>query len=348
MAEFLDKFSFQGKIIDVKPYGSGHINSTFLVTTNERRYILQKINSSIFPNVDGLMKNIVYVTEHLKKKYTDDRSTMNIIKTLDGNSYLKENNDFWRAYDFIENSICLQEPESESDFYESAIAFGGFSRAMSDFPAEKIIEIIPNFHNTPNRFKLFKEVLGKDPLNRAKSLQKEIKFCLDREKEMATLQSLRESGELPLRVTHNDTKLNNVLLDKTTRKALCVIDLDTVMPGLSLYDYGDAIRFGAGGKEDEIDLSKMNLNLDLFKIYTEGFMNACSLTQKEIECLPLGAKTMTFECGMRFLTDFIDGDHYFAIHRENHNLDRARAQFKLVSDMEEHWEEMHKIISNLA
>lgn len=343
MEKVLGKFKFEGKVIDSKPYGDGHINSTFLVTTDEKKYILQKINNEIFPDVKGLMSNIVQVTEHLKKKYNDMRRTLNLIKTVDGKCFLEQEGEFWRAYDFVENSICLQEPESASDFYESAIAFGNFSQAMSDFPAEKLIEIIPNFHNTPDRFKIFKEVLKKDPLNRAKGLEKEIKFCLNHEEEMSKLQALRENGEIPLRVTHNDTKLNNILLDKDTRKALCVIDLDTVMPGLSLYDYGDAIRFGAGGKEDEVDLSKMELNLELFKIYTKGFIKASSLTEKEIEYLPLGAKTMTFECGMRFLTDFIDGDHYFSIHRENHNLDRARAQFKLVSSMEENWEEMYKI-----
>ena len=350
MTDILKVFKFEGEAVSKEPYGSGHINSTFLVVTNTgKRYILQKINNKIFPDVEGLMNNITLVTEHLKKKYTEPRRVLNLIKTIDDKSFAEVDGEYWRAYDFVEGSLCLQLPENNDDFYESAVAFGSFGQALSDFPVEKLVEVIPDFHNTPSRFKKFHEVLEKDPLGRAALVQEEIKFCLDREEEMGTLQRLRDEKVLPDRVTHNDTKLNNVLLDKDTRKNLCVIDLDTVMPGLCLYDYGDSIRFGAStALEDEKDLSKVSMSLDLFKIYTKGFVSALpTLTKEEKENLPLGAKTMTFECGMRFLTDYLDGDHYFAVHREGHNLDRARTQFKLVADMESKWEEMKRVVMEL-
>lgn len=350
MSDVLKAFKFDGEAVSKEPYGSGHINSTFLVVTNTgKRYILQKINNKIFPDVEGLMNNITLVTEHLKKKYSEPRRVLNLIKTIDDKSFAEVDGEYWRAYDFVEDSLCLQLPENNDDFYESAVAFGSFGQALSDFPVEKLVEVIPDFHNTPSRFKKFHEVLEKDPLGRAALVQEEIKFCLDREEEMGTLQRLRNEKVLPDRVTHNDTKLNNVLLDKNTRKNLCVIDLDTVMPGLCLYDYGDSIRFGAStALEDEKDLSKVSMSLDLFKIYTKGFVSALpNLTKEEKENLPLGAKTMTFECGMRFLTDYLDGDHYFAVHREGHNLDRARTQFKLVADMENKWEEMNKVVMEL-
>ena len=350
MEEILKAFSFEGKAVSSEKYGSGHINSTFLVVTDSgKRYILQKINNKIFPDVAGLMNNIMLVTEHLKKKYTEPRRVLTLVKTIAGKPFAEIDGEYWRAYDFVEDSLCLQLPENNDDFYESAVAFGSFGQALSDFPVEKLVEVIPDFHNTPSRFKKFHEVLEKDPLGRVALVQEEIEFCLDREEEMGTLQRLRNEKVLPDRVTHNDTKLNNVLLDKNTRKNLCVIDLDTVMPGLCLYDYGDSIRFGAStALEDEKDLSKVSMSLDLFKIYTKGFVSALpNLTKEEREYLPLGAKTMTFECGMRFLTDYIDGDHYFAVHREGHNLDRARTQFKLVADMESKWEEMKKVVMEL-
>ena len=243
----------------------------------------------------------------------------------------------------------MQQAETLEDFRQSAIAFGNFQQQLKDFPAATLHESIPNFHNTVDRYRIFKETLAKDPVGRAEDVRKEIKFVLDREKDAGTIVNLLQSGELPLRVTHNDTKLNNVMLDAETRQALCVIDLDTVMPGSSLYDYGDSIRFGAASAaEDEKDLSKVFLRLDLFKTYTGGFLEACpGLTDKERELMPMGAKLMTLECGVRFLTDYLDGDHYFAVHRENHNLDRCRTQFKLVQDMEAKWNELCEIVVQL-
>ncbi len=344
----LRQFCLDAEPASCTPYGCGHINRTYLVATaGGRCYILQKINHHTFRDVAGLMENIELVTEHLRRKSPDPRSVLTLIRTKDGKSYLKADDGYWRVFRFVEDSICLQQPESDADFYESAVGFGTFQQLLSDFPAEKLHETIPNFHNTPDRYRAFHETLTRDPMHRAAQVQPEIEFALARQAEMAALQNALDAGELPLRVTHNDTKLNNVLFDAKTRKALCIIDLDTVMPGSALYDYGDSIRFGAAtAAEDERELDKMEMSLERFRVFTRGYVRACpGLTQKELELLPLGAKVMTMECGVRFLTDHIDGDNYFSIHREGQNLDRARTQFKLVADMERKWDKMKEIVN---
>ena len=350
--DILAAFALNGAPVSCENFGSGHINTTYLVSTdNNKKYILQKINTSVFKDADGLMSNIQAVTAHIAKKADDKRKVLQLIKTSAGRLYYTHTDgSVWRVCNYIDGSICLQLPETPSDFYESAVAFGTFQQQLIDFPAHTLVESIPNFHNTPDRYHIFREVLKKDPLGRAAKVKNEIDFALSREEEMSQIHSLLQSGSIPLRVTHNDTKLNNVMLDAQTRKALCVIDLDTVMPGSSLYDYGDSIRFGAAsGAEDEKDLSKIEVRLDMFRAYTEGFLSACpGLTALEKELMPLGAKTMTLECGLRFLTDYIDGDNYFAIHREGHNLDRCRTQFKLVSDMESKWQQMNDIVKELC
>ena len=345
--EVLRAFRLDAKPVSCEPYGCGHINVTYLaVMESGRRYILQKINNNTFRDVAGLMENITAVTEFLRTKTDDPRSVLTLVKTHDGASYLHAQDAYWRTYDFVEDSICLQLPETDEDFYQSAVGFGTFQQLLTDFPAAKLHETIPNFHNTPDRYRTLLETLERDPMHRAAQVQPEIEFALARQAEMSAIQNALTAGELPLRVTHNDTKLNNVLLDAKTRKALCVIDLDTVMPGSSLYDFGDSIRFGAAtAAEDEKDLSKMEMSLDRFRVFTRGYVRACpGLTAKELELLPMGAKTMTMECGIRFLTDYLDGDHYFAVHRDGQNLDRARTQFKLVADMEKKWDEMQKIV----
>ena len=344
----LRQFCLDAEPASCTPYGCGHINRTYLVATaGGRCYILQKINHHTFRDVAGLMENIELVTEHLRRKSTDPRSVLTLIRTKDGKSYLEADDGYWRVFRFVEDTICLQLPESDADFYESAVGFGTFQQLLSDFPAEKLHETIPNFHNTPDRYRAFLETLTRDPMHRAAQVQPEIEFALARQAEMATLQNALDAGELPLRVTHNDTKLNNVLFDAKTRRALCIIDLDTVMPGSALYDYGDSIRFGAAtAAEDERELDKMEMSLERFRVFTRGYVRACpGLTQKELELLPLGAKVMTMECGVRFLTDHIDGDNYFSIHREGQNLDRARTQFKLVADMERKWDKMKEIVN---
>lgn len=349
--EVLRAFRLDAKPVSCEPYGCGHINVTYLaVMESGQRYILQKINNNTFRDVAGLMENITAVTEFLRTKTDDPRGVLTLVKTNDGASYLHAQDAYWRTYDFVEDSICLQLPETDEDFYQSAVGFGTFQQLLTDFPAAKLHETIPNFHNTPDRYRALLETLERDPMHRAAQVQPEIEFALARQAEMATIQNALTAGELPLRVTHNDTKLNNVLLDAKTRKALCVIDLDTVMPGSSLYDFGDSIRFGAAtAAEDEKDLSKMEMSLDRFRVFTRGYVRACpGLTAKELELLPMGAKTMTMECGVRFLTDYLDGDHYFAVHRDRQNLDRARTQFKLVADMEKKWDKMRRIVEEEA
>ena len=348
LLDVLRGFQLDAEPVSCAPYGCGHINATYLaVTASGRRYILQKINHHTFRDVAGLMENITAVTEFLRTKTDDPRSVLTLVRTHEGASYLHAQEGYWRVYNFVEDTLCLQLPETDEDFYQSAVGFGTFQQLLAEFPAAQLHETIPIFHNTPDRYRAFLDVLDRDPMRRAAQVQPEIEFALARQSEMAALQNALTVGELPLRVTHNDTKLNNVLLDAKTRKALCVIDLDTVMPGSSLYDFGDSIRFGAAtAAEDERDLSKMELSLERFRAFTRGYIRACpNLTQKEVELLPLGAKVMTMECGVRFLTDYLDGDHYFAVHRAGQNLDRARTQFKLAADMEKKWSDMQKIVA---
>lgn len=348
MEQVLDLFRLNGRPVSCDPYGEGHINLTFLaVTDTGKRYILQRLSRAAFHDIPGLMGNVAAVTEFLAARSPDPRSSLHLIPTLDGRSFCRDSEgEFWRVYDFVEDSLCLQTPETPEDFYQSAVAFGQFQCRLRDFPAETLCETIPNFHNTPDRYRKFHLAVDADAAGRLSSVLPEIRFLLEREEKAGTLQRLREGGELPVRVTHNDTKLNNVMLDAVTRKALCVIDLDTVMPGLVAYDFGDSIRFGAStAPEDEKDLSRVEMSLDLYETYARGFIPACGgLTAAELESLPLGAWTMTLENGLRFLTDYLEGDHYYHITRSEHNLDRCRTQLKLVSDMEQKWDPMTAII----
>ena len=346
--DVLAKFQLDSPAVSCERYGCGHINQTYLVVTESgHRYILQKISNRAFPDVAGLQENIAAVTAFLHTQTDDPYGALTLIPTLEGQAWLHwEENSDWRVYDFIEGAVCLQAPETPEDFYQSAIAFGTFQQQLAGFPAHTLHETIKNFHNTPDRFRIFKEVLAKDVMGRAKDVQQEIDFALAHEEVGGRLMGLLKAGKLPLRVTHNDTKLNNVMLSEKERKPLCVIDLDTTMPGLSAYDFGDSIRFGAAtAAEDEKDLSKVTMSLDLFRTFTRGFLKACpGLTEEERKALPLGAMTMTLECGVRFLTDYLDGDHYFGIRYADHNLDRCRTQFKLVADMESKWEQMLAIV----
>ena len=344
-------FALDGEILSCAPYGFGHINRTFLVVCKSgKRYILQGINKTIFTDVPGLMSNVEAVTKHIAAKCSEPRQCLHLIPTLSGgNYYLDDAGDYWRVYDFIEDSLCLQAPESPADFYESAAAFGTFQRQLSDFPAETLHITIPNFHNTPDRYRIFHQAMEEDRVGRLASVRAEVEDYLSYETEAATLQNRLETGLLPLRVTHNDTKLNNVMLDAKTRKQLCVIDLDTVMPGLAAFDFGDSIRFGAAtAAEDEKDLSRVTMSLDLYSTFTRGFISSYpGMTEAEKDSLPWGAKLMTLECGVRFLTDYLNGDIYFSIHRPEHNLDRCRTQIKLVHDMDEKWDEMNRIVCQL-
>ena len=344
-------FRINGQPVSCIEFGHGHINSTLKITTDTgREYILQKINKYVFKDPVKVMSNASAVTNFLHKQLDDPRGALHFIPTLQGLYYHRDSDgEFWRMYDFV-GGFCMDTPDSDADFYESALAFGRFQHLLSDFPADTLYETIPNFHNTPDRFRQLKDSIQSDNMGRVAGAQEEITYALSLEEKGATLQRMLDSGELPLRVTHNDTKLNNVLLDKTTRKSLCVLDLDTVMPGLSAYDFGDSIRFGAAtAAEDEPDPSKMKLDLHLFEVYTRGFLEAApSLTEKEVEVLPWGALIMTLEVGIRFLKDYIDGDIYFKTAYENHNIVRARTQLALAADMLAKWDEMNEIVSRVS
>lgn len=355
-----ERFAIEGEIGSIEAHGNGHINDTFLVTCRlaegkTRRYILQRMNQEVFKNPKELMENVTGVTTFLQNKIREnggdpEREALNVILLKDGGSYWQEtDNTFWRVYRFVEGADSLDVVERPEEFYESAVAFGQFQKLLADYPAESLHETIPNFHNTIDRVEKFKKAVEADVMKRAADVREEIQFVLDREADCHVLCDMLAAGEIPLRVTHNDTKLNNIMLDHETGKGICVIDLDTVMPGSALYDYGDSIRFGANtGAEDEKDLSKISCDLELFSLYTKGFIEGCggSLTEKEIRMLPMGAKLMTLECGMRFLTDYLEGDHYFKIHRPEHNLDRTRTQFRMVKDMEDKWEKMQDIVES--
>ncbi len=351
--EAIKHFTFKGTPVGCAPYGNGHINDTFIVTTREDfniyRYIMQRVNTDVFPDIDAIVSNVSQVTNHLKKTALDERGVIDLIPTTDG-EYLYRDEDglCWRAEIYIENAICLNRPENNKDFYECGVAFGDFVKRLDDFPAENIYEIIKDFHNTEKRYRTFLSAVAKNKVGRVSAVEKEIEFIKERAEFYSLFAKEYEAGNLPLRVTHNDTKCNNVMLDGETRTALCVIDLDTIMPGFSVNDFGDSIRFGAStADEDEKDLSKVKLDLDLFKAFTDGFIKGSGgiLKKTEIMLLPEGAKMMTIECGMRFLTDYLQGDTYFKTAYAEHNLVRCRTQLKLVKEMEENWQTLKDIVS---
>lgn len=362
ISEALSGFDFGGEVAGALRYGAGHINDTFCVYTQQKngdgkRFILQRINTDTFTDPAGLMENICGVTDYLRgiiEKNGGDpaRETMTVLRTKDGKTYYTDREQgAWRVYPFVEGTICLQAAETPELFCASGKAFGRFQHLLAGYPAATLHETIVQFHDTENRLANFRAALAADKCGRAKDVQPETAFVLARAADCSkAMQALRD-GVLPLRVTHNDTKLNNVLIDKATGEGICVIDLDTVMPGLSINDFGDSIRFGANhSAEDERDLSQVNFDLDLFDIYTKGYFAGAgsALTDAEKAYMPWGAKLMTLECGIRFLTDYLDGDHYFKVHRDGQNLDRCRTQFKLVRDMEEHWAEMEAVIRRYA
>ena len=349
-------FDFGGPMVcDPHHYGEGHINDTFVVwrANHTKRFILQRINTDTFTDPAGLMENICGVTRHLRAKIQAEGGDpgwecLNVIPTLSGAAYyIDSEGNAWRAYDFVENTVCLQQVGCEADFRTVAETLGKFQNQLADYPASTLHETIARFHDTPNRYANFEKALAADALGRAKTIAPEIAFIHAREKDCHVLLDQLAAGEIPLRVTHNDTKINNVLLDEATGKGICVIDLDTVMPGLSAYDFGDSIRTGANDcAEDEPDQSKVHFDLRLYEVFAKGYLSTAGSTMHTAEkrSLAWGAKLMTLECGIRFLTDYLEGDHYFHIARPNHNLDRARTQFTLVRQMEEVFDQMLEIV----
>jgi thiamine kinase-like enzyme len=357
-AAVVENLRFEGDFFKADPYGFGHINDTYAAYFRKadgtvHRYILQRINHNVFKHPKELVKNIERVTTHLRKKIIaaggdPERETLNLIPTLDGEScHRMPDGSYWRAYIFIENAQTYQVVKSLDHVYSAAKAFGRFQKLLSDFPAERLYETVPNFHHTPKRFEAFVEAVERDIKNRARFAGPEIKFVKERAGETSALVDLLAQGRLPERVTHNDTKFNNVMIDDETGEGICVIDLDTVMPGLALYDFGDSVRSGANpADEDEPDLSRVCIDIEIFDRLVHGYLDAARdfLTPSEIDCLAFSAKLMTLECGIRFLTDYLSGDVYFKIHRESHNLDRCRTQFKIVSDMEEKLDQMEGVV----
>ena len=343
---------------EAERYGAGHINDTFAVwaADHSRRWILQRINTDTFTDPAGLMENVTGVTSYLRREILarggdPDREALNVVPTREGKPYYTDcEGGAWRAYLFVEGTVCLQKVENERDFYTVAETFGNFQNQLAGYPAATLHETIARFHDTPNRYANFEKALAADVMGRAREIGPEIAFIRAREADCHVLMDQLAAGVLPLRVTHNDTKLNNVLIDQATGKGICVIDLDTVMPGLSAYDFGDSIRFGANDcAEDEPDQSKVHFSLHLYEVFARGYLAAAgsAMTEAERRSLPWGAKLMTLECGIRFLTDYLEGDHYFKISRPAQNLDRARTQFTLVEGMEREFDAMTQLALEL-
>ena len=361
ISQILAAYVLPGTVADVARHGKGHINDTFCVVCKTpeggtARFILQRLSQAAFPHPEEVMENFVGITSYLRREILAEggdplRETLSLVKTGDGADFVTDaEGRAWRLMPFIENAECYQSATPEL-FAASGRAFGRFQYMLRDYPARTLHETIPHFHDTESRFEQFLAALEADTLNRAEGVSPEIQFILRRKADCGVaLRALRE-GKLPLRVTHNDTKLNNILIDRDTHEGICIIDLDTTMPGLAINDFGDSIRFGANHcMEDEQDLTKVNFDISLYEVFTRGFLEGArgSLTSAELEYLPWGARLMTLECGIRFLTDYLDGDHYFHVSHPRQNLDRARTQLKLVKDMEEQFDAMGAVVAKYA
>lgn len=346
-------FAFDGTPYMVTRFGNGHINDTYLVQTDTgRKYILQKMNEGIFKNVDGLINNIVGVTDHIRMKLTQRgkdpaRECLTVVHTKHGKPYLEIDKSYWRSYIYIEDAITMDIAETPELFGAAGYAFGNFQRLLADYPAASLTETIPDFHNTPKRFEAFDAAVKSDVLGNCAKAKAEIDWVYAHKYLCNILIEKFKQGILPLRVTHNDTKINNVMLDAVSQKPLAVVDLDTVMPGLSAYDFGDSIRSGAThAAEDEKDVSKIDFDKDLFKVFAQNYIKGAGgcFDKEELLSLPMGAVIMTLECGIRFLTDYLDGKRYFKTAYDDHNLVRARSQFKRVELMLECYDELENIV----
>lgn len=361
ISQILAAYVLPGTVADVARHGKGHINDTFCVVCKTpeggtARFILQRLSQAAFPHPEEVMENFVGITSYLRREILAEggdplRETLSLVKTGDGADFVTDaEGRAWRLMPFIENADCYQSATPEL-FAASGRAFGRFQYMLRDYPARTLHETIPHFHDTESRFEQFLAALEADKMNRAEGVSPEVQFILRRKADCGVaLRALRE-GKLPLRVTHNDTKLNNILIDRDTHEGICIIDLDTTMPGLAINDFGDSIRFGANHcMEDEQDLTKVNFDISLYEVFTRGFLEGArgSLTSAELEYLPWGARLMTLECGIRFLTDYLDGDHYFHVSHPRQNLDRARTQLKLVKDMEEQFDAMGAVVAKYA
>ncbi len=354
-------FRIYGEFISALPYGGGHINDTFQVTYNQGgtmvHYTLQRINTNVFKKPLELMENIMRVTEHIHTKIESaangatGRYALQLVRSQHGKPYAFGPDGYmWRCYLFIEHTRTYDVLENTNMAYQAAKAFGGFQLDLVDLPGSRLHEVIPDFHHTPKRIAALKNAVHNDRFGRLKEVRKEVDFVLEREADCGILLNLNASGDIPERITHNDTKLNNVLLHNETSEGVCVIDLDTVMPGLVHYDFGDMLRTGTSpAAEDEMDLNKVYMQFEMFEALLRGYLSQTGsfLTNAEREYLPFAGKLITLEIGTRFLTDYLDGDIYFKIHREKHNLDRCRTQFKLVASMEQQADAMMNLLHNI-
>lgn len=357
----LPEFQFEGDYVQADEIHSGNINTTYHLTycanSHPKHYTLQRINGYVFKRPDEVTKNIEQVTSHYKQSLIAEglpfeQRVLELIPCKRGELiFCDREGDFWRAYKFIEDATAYDAVVKPEHFYEAGRAFGEFQRRLANFPAENLVETIPHFHNTTKRFYAFVQSIDENRAGRVDALEDEIEFFFERRRMMGEIVNLLKSGKLQPRVTHNDTKINNVMIDNETDKAICVIDLDTVMPGSSLYDFGDAIRYGAStAAEDEPNLSRVSLDLEKFKLFTKGFVKETNgfLPKEELRLLPLGVKVLTCELAMRFLKDYIDGDLYFKVRSPQHNLIRARAQMKLLTDIESKYDEMLTFVNELV
>jgi N-acetylhexosamine 1-kinase len=344
--QIIKQFLIDGEVLSVKLFGSGHVNRTFLVETTKRKYVLQKINTFAFTRPKELMDNIIKVTKCLESQNVE---TMTFVPTKDGEYYYQEQS-VYRMYIFVDDVVVFEKIPNSMVFKQAGFAFGDFINHLKEFNANDLAETIKDFHNTPKRFADFKQAVKENASGRANTCLEEINFVLEREDTLKIAVTELANGNLPVRVTHNDTKLNNILIDEKTLIPRMVIDLDTVMAGSLIYDFGDAIRFGAStADEDEKDLTKVHFNMDLFCAFSEGFCSALkdTLTDREWELLSYGAYLMTIECGMRFLADYIQGDVYFSTAYPEHNLVRARTQLKLAKEMQETFTQTNEFIKSL-
>jgi Ser/Thr protein kinase RdoA (MazF antagonist) len=352
------RFDIRGRVVRCSPFGSGHIHDTYRVTTDTgSEYLLQRINHEVFRDVAGLMRNIERVTRHIRKRlgespgHDPDRECLTLLQANDGKSFMQdEDGRFWRMLLFIRDGVSIDRPDNPAHMAEAGKGYGRFIRLVSDLPGERLNETIPAFHDMQNRLRNFFRAVQNDPAGRVQEAQSEIRWIDRRADEMQLLQRLVREGKIPERITHNDTKLNNVLFD-ASGKMLCVVDLDTVMPGCVHFDFGDAIRSGAStGAEDEECLDRISISLELYEAFARGFFDQTRdiLTAREAETLAFSARMMTFIMGLRFMTDHLDGDRYYKIHHPGHNLRRARAQFRLVESMEEKRGEMETVIDRLS
>ena len=362
LAAIVSNFQIYGHFLGAEPYGSGHINDTFASAFDQAgvnvRYIHQRINHNVFTDPEGLMDNVYRVTKHLNKKNETRglpepaRRALTVVPDLDGQPYYRDHDgNYWRTYLFIEKSRTYDIIETEQQAYSTGRAFGEFQKLLVDMDGPRLKETIPNFHNTSLRFDDFKKALAADTCNRAQDARKEIDFILKNEDACSLLIDLHKNGEIPERITHNDTKLNNVMIDNETQEGICVIDLDTVMPGLVHYDFGDMIRTSTSpAAEDEQDTSKVCMQMNMFQALARGYIENAGdfLTKKEKEMLPFSGRLITLTIGIRFLTDYLSGDIYFKIQREGHNLDRCRTQLALVRSIEEQLEDMNMYLEGLT